>query len=155
MSHLLPQIPRRPAHCVLQPVVPGDVAPAAAAALRAEQLLQPFIAEHQHRVGLNHQLSLAVAHAPLLLRREQVEVVLLAIALDPLLRMGWAEQLTPLGPTVPAVSPGMSGSFFLGQACSEEAGHYSQLGIVSKKPHMSRRGFEVIEGRPQAEPTPT
>jgi len=76
-----------------------------------------------------------VAHAPFpqLFRREQVEVILLPIALDPLFGMGLAEQLTPLGPTVPAVSPGISGSFFLGQACAEEATHYSQLGIVSKK----------------------
>jgi len=158
MGHLLPQIPRSPAHRVFHPVVFGDVAPAAPSALRAEQLLQPFIAEYQHRVSLDHQLGPSVAHAPFpqLLRREQVEVILLAIALDSLLWMGWAEQLTPMGPTFPAVSPGISGSFFVVQACAEEATHYSQLGIVSKKkPHLSRRGIEVIEGRAQAEPTPT
>jgi hypothetical protein len=80
------------------PVDPGDMAPAAAAALRAEQLLQPFIAEHQHRIGLDHQLCPFVAHAPRLqlLRREQMQEILLAVALDPLLRVGRAEQLTPL-----------------------------------------------------------
>ena len=74
-------------------VVLGDIAPTAATALRVEQLLEPFIAEHHHRVSLDHQLGLAEAHPPFpqLLRREQVEVILLAIALDPLLRMGWAE----------------------------------------------------------------
>ncbi len=93
MGHLLPEVARRPAHRVQHPVDPGDMAPAAAAALRAEQLLQPFIAEHQHRIGLNHQLRPFVAHAPRLqlLRREQMQEILLAVALYPLLRMGRAE----------------------------------------------------------------
>jgi len=102
MGHLLPQVPRRPAHRVLHAAVFGDVAPAAAAALWAEQLLQPFIAENQHRVGLKHQLGLSVAHTPLLqlLWRQQVQKILLAIALNALLRMGWAEQLSPLRPSI-------------------------------------------------------
>ena len=40
MGHLLPELTGCPAHRVLHAVVLGDVAPAAAAALRAEQLLQ-------------------------------------------------------------------------------------------------------------------
>ncbi len=104
MGHLLPQLPRRPVHFVQHPVDPLDMAPAAAAALRAEQLLQPFIAEHQHRIGLNHQLCSFVAHAPCLqlLRREQMQKILLAVPLDPLLRVGRAEQLTPLWSAVAA-----------------------------------------------------
>jgi len=112
MGRLLPQLPRRPAHRVLHPVVPGDVAPATVAALRAEQLLQPFIAEHKHRVGLNHQLSLSVAHAPFLqlLRREQVQEIFLAVAFDALPGMGRAEQLAPLCP--PAASAGICQGWF-------------------------------------------
>jgi len=30
----------------------------AAAALRAEQLLQPLVAKHQHRVGIDYQLRI-------------------------------------------------------------------------------------------------
>ena len=43
VGHLLPQLPRRPAHRVLHPVVLGYVAPAAASAGRAEQLFQPLV----------------------------------------------------------------------------------------------------------------
>jgi hypothetical protein len=104
VGHLLPEFARGPAHRVQYPVDPGDMAPAAAAALRAEQLLQPFVAEHQHRIGLDHQLRPFVAHAPRLqlLRREQMQEILLAVALNPLFRVGRAEQLPPLGPAVPA-----------------------------------------------------
>ena len=86
-----------------------DVAPAAAAALRAEQFLQPFVAQHQHRVGINHQLRPPVAHAPGLefLRREQVQEILASIALDALLRVRRAEQLPPLRP--PRAPLGMAG----------------------------------------------
>jgi len=108
MGYLLPQIPRSPAHRVLHPVLFGDVAPAAAAALRTEQLLQPFIAEHQYRIGLNQQLRLAVAHAPLLqlLRRDQVQEIFFAVAFNVLVRMCRAEQLAPSWP--PVASAGTS-----------------------------------------------
>jgi len=66
MAHLLPEIPGCPANRVLHAVVLGDVAPAAAAALRAEQLLHPFVGEHQHLVGLDQQLGPAAVHAALL-----------------------------------------------------------------------------------------
>ncbi len=104
MGHLLPEVAWGPAHRVQNPVDPGDMAPAAAAALRAEQLLQPFVAEHQHRIGLDHQLRPFVAHAPRLqlFRREQMQEILLAVALDPLLRVDRAEQLPPLRPAVAA-----------------------------------------------------
>ena len=74
MGHLLPELTGCPAHRVLHAVVLGDVAPAAAAALRAEQLLQPFIAEHQHRIGLNHEQGPLVVHAalPQFLRLEEM-----------------------------------------------------------------------------------
>jgi hypothetical protein len=78
------------------------MAPAPAAALRAEQLLHPFVAEHQHRIGLDHQLRPFVTHPPRLqlLRREQMQEILLAVALNPLFRVGWSEQLPPLRPAV-------------------------------------------------------
>ncbi len=102
VGHLLPEVTRGPAHRVQHPVDQGDMAPAAAAALRAEQLLKPFIAEHQHRIGLDHQLCPFVAHPPRLqlLRREQMQEILFAVALNPLFRVGRAEQLTPLRPAV-------------------------------------------------------
>jgi hypothetical protein len=93
VRHLLPEVARGPAHRVQHPLDPGDMAPAAAAALRAEQLFQPFVAEHQHRIGLDHQLCPFVAHPPRLqlLRREQMQEKLLPVALNPLLRVGRAE----------------------------------------------------------------
>ena len=104
MRDLLPQLPRRPAHLMHHSVDPGDVAPAARAALRAEQLLQSLVAQHQHRVGLDHQLGRFVGHAPgfELFRPQQVQEVLLAVAVDLLLRVGWAEQLSPAGSSVSA-----------------------------------------------------
>ncbi len=80
------------------------MAPAAAAALRAEQLLQPFVAEHQHRIGLDNQLRPFVGHSPQfqLFLREQMKEILLPVAFDSLLRMGWAEELPPLRPAVAA-----------------------------------------------------
>jgi hypothetical protein len=47
-----------------------------------------------------------VAHASRfqLLLREQMEKILLPVALNPLLRVGWAEQLPPLRPAVAAGS---------------------------------------------------
>ena len=99
-GHLLPQLARRPGHRVLHPIEAGDVAPTAGAALRAEQLLKPLIAEHQHRVGLDHQAGAAIAHAAglELLGLEQVEEMLTAIAADQLIGMGGAEELAFLGP---------------------------------------------------------
>ena len=76
------------------------MAPAAGAAGRAEELLEPLIAQHQHRICLDHQPGLLIGHAPglKLLSGEQVQEVLLAVALNSLLRMGRAEELAPLGP---------------------------------------------------------
>jgi hypothetical protein len=126
MGHLLPQVARGPEHRVQHPVDPFDMAPAAATALRAEQLLQPFVAEHQHRIGLDHQLRPVVAHAPSfqLFRREQMQEILLPVALDPLLRMGWAEQLPLLRP---AVTAGL-----ICVRCVAQAGRYSDLFIAAQ-----------------------
>ncbi len=102
MGHLLPEVALRPAHRVADPIVLRHMAPAVAAAGRAEQLLQPFVAEHQHRVGLDHQPRFLVAHAPLLelLGGEQVQKVLAAVAQQALLGVGRAEQLPPARPAV-------------------------------------------------------
>ena len=102
MGHLFPELPGRPAHRVADLVVLDHMAPAATAAFRAEQLLQPLVAENQHRVGVNDQLSFFGVHPPLLqlLWLQQMQVVLLAVALDQLFGMGWAEQLPFLGSTV-------------------------------------------------------
>ncbi len=102
-------------------IKPGDVAPVAAAALRTKKLFQPLVAEHQHRIGLDHQLCPFVAQAPRLqfLRREQMQEILLAIALYPLLRVGRAEQLPPLRP---AVSAGLTCV-----RCAAQAGRFSEL----------------------------
>ena len=104
MGHLFPELPGRPAHRVDDRVVLGHVTPAAMAALRAEQLLQSFVAENQHRVGMDDQLSFFGLHPSLLqlLRLQQMQVVLLAVALDGLIRMGRAEQFTLLGAPVAA-----------------------------------------------------
>ena len=58
MGHLLPELPRRPAHRVPHCIMFDHVAPTAGATLRAEQLLQPFVAEHQHGVSVDDQLCL-------------------------------------------------------------------------------------------------
>ena len=81
-------------------VVAHHMAPAAGAALRAEQLLQPLVAEHQHRVGLDHQSRPLVAHAPLpeFLRLQQVQVVLAAVAGNGRVRVHRAEQDASLRP---------------------------------------------------------
>ena len=82
MGDLLPEIPGRLAHGVPHTVVLNHMAPAARAALRAEQLLKPFVAEYQHWIVLYHELGGLVRHAPglELFRLEQVQKVLLAIA---------------------------------------------------------------------------
>ena len=104
MGHLFPELPGRSAHRVDVLVVLGHVTPAAMAAFRAEQLLQPFVAEDQNRIGVNDQLSFFGVHPPLLqlLWLQQMQVVLLAVALDELIGMGRAEQFTLLGAPVAA-----------------------------------------------------
>ena len=74
MGHLLPQLPRRPVHGVKHSVVFDYMAPEAAGALRAEQLLQPFVAQHQNWVGIDEQLRFFGIHASLLqlLRLQQM-----------------------------------------------------------------------------------
>ena len=80
----------------------GSQAPAARAALQAEQLFKSFVAQHQHLIGLDHQLGGFVGHPPCLelLGFEKVQKVLLAIARDALLGVGRAKQLPFLGPAV-------------------------------------------------------
>lgn len=96
VSHLLPEITGSPSHAVPHPIVLGDVAPAGATTLRTEELFKPFITEDQHRVSLNQQTRFFIIQAPLLelLRREEVEEILLAIAFNALLGMGWTAQVT-------------------------------------------------------------
>ena len=104
MGHLFPQLPRSPAHRVLHCVVFGHMEPAAVAALGAEQFFEPLVAQHQHRVGIDDQLRFSGIHASLLqlLRLQQMQVILLAVALDPLVRVSRAEQLTFFGSAVPS-----------------------------------------------------
>ena len=119
MGHLLPQLPRCPAHRVPHRIVFDHMAPTAVAAFRAEQLLQPFVAQHQHRVGVEDQQRLLCRNAALLklLRLQQMQVILLAVALEQLVRMGRAEQLTALGPV----------SLF--------SAHVSRLGFRTRRDH--------------------
>ena len=107
VRHLLPQLPGGPTHRVQHPIVLVHMAPAAAAALRAEQLLQPFVAEHQNGIGLDHQPGPSPTHPPLaqLLGAEQVQKVLAAIALDPLLRVGGTEQFAATAAQAGAAQP--------------------------------------------------
>ena len=102
MGHLFPELPGRPAHRVDDGVVLGHVTPAAMAAFRAKQFLQPFVAEDQNRIGMDDHLRFFGFHSPLLqlLWLQQMQVVLLAVALDELIRMGRAEQFTLLGAPV-------------------------------------------------------
>lgn len=95
MGHLFPELPWRPPHRMACLVVLDHMAPVAAAALRAEQLLEPLIAQHQHRIGVDDQPCLSVVDSPLLelLRGEEMQEILPAVALDPLVRMDRAEQL--------------------------------------------------------------
>ena len=110
MGHLLPQLPGCPSDAVLSVVVLSDVAPAIASALGAEQLFQPFVAEHQHRIGLDHQLGGFIAHPPHLelLRCEQMQEIFFAVAFDSLLQVGRAEQFPPLR-ALPAPASGSVG----------------------------------------------
>ena len=80
------------------------MAAAADVALREEQLLQTFVARHQHRVGLEHQLRPPGCHAQLLqlLRAQLVQEIRLALALDPLLPASLVDDLSgELGFTIP------------------------------------------------------
>ena len=96
MGYLLPEFPGCPPHCVGHLVVLNHMAPTGAAALRAEELLEPFVAEDKHRIGINDQLCCLSAYSPLLklVGLQQVQVVLLAGALDQLLRMSRTEQIS-------------------------------------------------------------
>ena len=104
MGHLFPELPRCPSHRVGDLVMFDHVAPVAATALGAEQFLQPFVAQHQHGVGIEDQLRLLGIDAALLqlLRLQQMQKVLLAVALDALLRVGRTKQLPFLGAAVAA-----------------------------------------------------
>ena len=80
------------------------------------QLFQPLVVQHQHRIALDHQPGPLVAHPPLaqLLRREQMQQVAAAIAADPLLRMGRAEQLAGALATPLAAFRAAAGFLLLG-----------------------------------------
>ena len=85
-------------------VVFDHMAPTTAAAFRTEQLLQPFVAQDKYRIGVDDQLRFLGLHAPLLqlFWLQQMQVILLAVALDELFGMGWAEQLPFFGAAVAA-----------------------------------------------------
>ena len=95
MRDLLSGLPRRLVHVTCHPVTPGGMEPAALPALRAEQFLQLLVAQHQHAVRLDIQSDSLVGHAPRteLHRAQQVQEVLLAVALDPLIRVCWSVKL--------------------------------------------------------------
>ena len=58
MGNLLPEITGCPSHRLARLVVFDHMTPAASAAFRAEQFLQPFVAQHQNWVSLAYQLRL-------------------------------------------------------------------------------------------------
>ena len=78
MGHVLPQLPRRLTQLVHHRVKLRDASSPFAAPLRAEQLLQPFVAQHDHLIGADHKLRGFVGHSPGL---EQVQKILLDVAL--------------------------------------------------------------------------
>ncbi len=98
VCYLLPEVTRGPAHLMQYTVDPGDMAPVAAAAWGAEKLLQPIVAKYHHRIGPDHEVRPFVAYALRfqLFRREQMQEILLAVTLVPIVGMCWAEQLPPL-----------------------------------------------------------
>ena len=81
MGHLLPETSRCPAHRVYHRILFDHMAPTAAAAFRAEQLLKSFVAKHQHRVDVDDQLRLLGRNAALLklLRLQQMQLVILPL----------------------------------------------------------------------------
>ena len=95
MRHLHPQLPRRPPHRVFNLVVFRDVTPGAAPTLRAEKFFQPLMTQNQHGIGVDDQSRLFLWHTTSaeLLRRQQMEKILLSIAVDQLTWMGRAEKL--------------------------------------------------------------
>ena len=66
MGDLLPQIRRFSVHAVVDPVMVGDLAPTAGAALWVKQFLKLIVAKHQHGIGIDHQPGLFAGHVPLL-----------------------------------------------------------------------------------------
>ena len=65
MGHLFPVISRRPAHRVPHCVVFGYMEPEKAAALGIEQFLEPLVAQHENRIGIDDQLRFFCIHASL------------------------------------------------------------------------------------------
>ena len=102
MGYLFRQLPRCLAHAVLHPIVFGDVALTAGAALWAKQLFQPLVTEHQHGIGIDHKPGLFTGHAPLLqfFWAQQMQKIFSAIALNALIGVGRAEQGTALGSAI-------------------------------------------------------
>jgi len=96
MRHLHPQLPRRPPHRVFNLVVFRDVTPGAVPTLRTEKFFQPLMTQNQHGIGVDDQSCLFLWHATSaeLIRRQQMEKILLSIAVDQLPWMGRAEKLT-------------------------------------------------------------
>ena len=66
VSHLLPEIPGSPTNRVDDFVVLDHMTPTTRTAFRAKQLLQPFIAQHQHWLGVDNQFRFFRFHPPLL-----------------------------------------------------------------------------------------
>ena len=54
MGDLLPQIRRFSVHAVVDPVMVGDLAPTAGAALWVKQFFKLLVAKHQHGIGIDH-----------------------------------------------------------------------------------------------------
>ncbi|WP_413404177.1 hypothetical protein [Synechococcus sp. MIT S9510] len=76
-------------------VVLDHMAPVQAPAFGAIQLLQPLIAEHQNRIGVDYQLGAFSWNASLLQLTwlQEMQVILPAIAFDELLRVRGTKEL--------------------------------------------------------------
>ena len=76
-GHLLPELPGSPAHGMQHGIVVQHMAPAGRSTCNAEELLQPFIAEREHRLSGDHQPGLTRWHAALaqLLGTEEIEEI--------------------------------------------------------------------------------
>ena len=74
----------------------------ALATFGAIQRFQPFMAEHKHGEGIDDQPSFLGRNAPSnqLLRQKQMQLVLLSVPLNLLVRVRRTEQLTFFGPSL-------------------------------------------------------
>lgn len=55
VGNLLPEFTRGPADRVADTIMLDHMTPVSTSTLGAEELFEPFIAQNQNRVGLNHQ----------------------------------------------------------------------------------------------------